>query len=192
MCYEGSERFSLNGNEINLSICDFWRWAYSDFSDNVYRSVHGDFLVASSIGTSSASLCRGKSVYRHFDIISKEGYRIEIKTAAYVQSFDGNYPDHISFRIAPIKGTETGPYYSSSVPRKRHSDLHVFCLYKGLTVNDSHLNIDLWEFFVLPTKVLDEKRTTKKTISLSSLLHLSPIKCDYNGISEAINKAMNT
>lgn len=47
------------------------------------------------------------------------------------------------------------------------------------TLNKATLDpMDLaqWEFYVLPSKVLDKRLTTQKTISLVGLLKLAPVK----------------
>ena len=52
------------------------------------------------------------------------------------------------------------------------------------------MDLDLWEFYVLPTSVLDEMKPVQKTITLPSLMKLEPVWCDYYGIEEAIQKVM--
>lgn len=56
--------------------------------------------------------------------------------------------------------------------------------------SESPLNLDLWEFYVLPTSVLDNMKPVQKTITLPSLMKLGPLWCDYYGIEEAVQKAM--
>ena len=48
------------------------------------------------------------------------------------------------------------------------------------------LDLDYWEFYVLPTSVLDTNIPTQKKISLSSLLKLEPVKTDYAGLGKVI------
>ena len=188
---ESSELFSVNGHDIDLSMLDFWRWAYSDFSDIINRSALAEFIVSSSLGTSSASFKRGRNCNTNLSLITYDGYRVDIKSAAFIQSINAEYPDRISFRIAPIKDLNTNDNYNRHEPRKRHSDVHIFCLYKGLSADESPLNLDLWDFYLLPTKVLEEKLPTQKTISFTSLMRLGPLWCDYYGIGEAIKNVMN-
>lgn len=60
-----------------------------------------------------------------------------------------------------------------------------------MTKEQDPLNLDLWEFYVLPTKILDEKKKAQKTITLPSLLQLNPIRCNYDELENTINIALN-
>lgn len=185
--YSGFERFTANGHEIDISMSSFWQWAYSDLSNNINRSVFAEYIVATAIG----STVQPRIMWRPFDLLSNDGFKVEVKSAAYVQSWDAKHPDHINFRIAPARlPDETGDYKIETKPT-RNSDLYVFCIYKAFRQDESPLNLDLWEFYVLPTKVLDEKVPNQKTITLPSLMRLEPMWCDYYGLSDAIQKIMN-
>lgn len=185
------EPFTVNTQNIGITMNDFWQWAYSDLSNNIGRSVLAEYIVASSIGITNVATEQVRIMWRPYDLLSKEGYRVEVKSAAYVQSWDSKHPEHISFRIAPARlPDETGDYKSES-PLQRNCDLYVFCLFKALTKDISPLNLDYWEFYVLSTKKLNEKCPSQKTIAFSKLKELEPIVCDYYGIGDAIKKVMN-
>ena len=65
----------------------------------------------------------------------------------------------------------------------------MFCLLAHkdkTTVNP--LDLSQWEFYVLDTKVLNDKNPLQKKITLPSLLRLNPIKVDYIELSEKLNK----
>lgn len=190
MTYIGNEAFSINGNNINLTMNDYWRWAYSDLNNNITRSVLAEFIVASSLGIIHLDAERSRQMWRPYDLQSTEGYRIEVKSAAHVQSWDAKHPDRIIFRIAPARMPDETGDYKSDAPLQRNSDVYVFCVYTATHKEQSPLNLDLWEFYILPTKVLNEQKATQKTISLPSLMQLGPIWCDYYGISDALSKAM--
>lgn len=55
------------------------------------------------------------------------------------------------------------------------------------TVNP--LDLSQWDFYVLDTKVLNDKVPKQKTITLSSLLKLNPNQIKYNGLTSEINKS---
>lgn len=44
----GNEKFTLDGNDTEISISDFWGWAYSDLLNNTLRGVLAEFLVEKS------------------------------------------------------------------------------------------------------------------------------------------------
>lgn len=190
MC-NGSEHFEVNGHAIDLTVNDFWKWAYSDFANNISRSVLAEYIVASALGTAGIATERTRVMWRPYDLLSKEGYKVEVKSAAYVQSWDSKHPDCVSFRIAPARLPDETGDYKLDAPLQRNSDVYIFCIYKALTKDESPLNLDLWDFYVLPTRILDEKKPTQKTITLPSLMQLEPMWCDYYGIGDAVTKMMN-
>lgn len=188
MAYIGNEQFSISSHAINLTVNDFWRWAYSDLNDGICRSALAEFIVATSLEVPSLNHGLSETLRRSYDLISKDGYRIEVKSAAYNESSDEEHPDCISFGIAPaellerIKKTDTASH--------RNSDVFVFCVYKAVTRAKTPLNLDFWDFYIIPTKVLNEKKPIQKTITFPSLMRLEPMWCDYYGIGDAIQKVM--
>ena len=195
--YTGTEHFSANGNVINISITDFWRWAYSDLSNNINRSVLAEYIVASALSNAGLKTDSYRIMWQAYDLFCenlnpcKEGCRIEVKSAAYVQSWDCKHPDHISFRIAPARLPDKDGDYKDDAPLQRNCDIYVFCVYKAMTKDESPLNLDLWSFYVLSTDILNEKKPTQKSITLPSLLQLEPKQCNYNGIGDTIKNMMN-
>ena len=119
-----------------------------------------------------------------FDVTSPSGRRIEVKSAAYVQSWDDNYHEHIIYDIAP-KFAWT-PEDGMATVKKRNSDLYVFCLWKATSKAQSILDLNLWEFYVLSTSVLDARKPNQKTIGLESLKKLGPVITDFSGLRDAI------
>lgn len=182
MTLKGTELFTINGNSSALSVGDFWSWAYSDLINNTERGVLGEFLVYSSLFCPNSSQSRVN--WTPYDILSSTGRRIEVKTAAYLQSWESDYYSKILFNIAPRRTWHPDEGYSAD--SSRHSDLYVFCLFTATSREQSILNLDLWEFYLLPTAVLDREKGTQKSIGLQSLLQLSPLKVDYAGLGDAI------
>lgn len=177
----GTEHFSINGQEMNLAISDFWRWAYSDFTSGIQRSRLSEYIVASALDTDGIKSSRSAFPGKPYDLLIENGSRITVKSAAYIQSQEAEHPDYVSFSIS---SSMTGE------PDRRGSDIYIFCLYKGMKEVESPLNLDLWEFYVLRSSVLDEKKPNQKTITLPSLIRLEPLWCDYHGIGEAIQTVM--
>lgn len=119
-----------------------------------------------------------------YDITSPSGRRIEVKSAAYLQSWTKDYYSQILFDIAP-KHAWT-PDEGFSLELKRNSDLYVFCVYTALTREKSILDLELWDFYVLATSILDKNIPEQKKIALSSLQKFNPIKTDYAGLGNVI------
>lgn len=189
--YEGTEQFTLNDKTLSMTMNDFWKWAYSDLTNNIGRSVLAEYIVASALGITNLSTEQTRIMWRPYDLLSKEGYRIEVKSAAYIQSWDAKHPDHISFRIAPARVPDATGDYKLDSPIQRNSDAYVFCIYKAMTKDQSPLNLDLWDFYVLNTKILDDKIPSQKTITLPSLMTFKPVKCDFYGIAETVRNILN-
>lgn len=179
----GTEEFTLHGSSAGITIKDFWSWAYSDLLNNTFRGVLAEFLVYSSM-SNIVPPTQMRIDWMPFDLTSPSGHRIEVKSAAYLQSWEQDYYSKILFDIAPKRAWSPTDGYSVEV--KRNSDLYVFCLYTALSRNKSILDLDLWEFYVLATSVLNEKTPLQKGISLPSLLKLRPVKTDYEGLGQTI------
>lgn len=173
----GNEEFTLRGSSAGITIKDFWNWAYSDLLDNTQRGVMAEFLVYSSLkGKYPSPQAQTRANWLPFDVTSPSGRHIEVKSAAYLQSWTTDFPSQIQYDIAPKLAWDGHSYASEA---KRNCDIFVFCLYTALTRDKSILDLDCWEFYVLPTSILDHKIPTQKKISLSSLLKLEPVKTDY-------------
>ena len=164
----GNEEFTLHGKGAGITVLDFWRWAFSDLIDNTQRGVMAEFLVYSSLKSEYPHCTQMRENWLPFDVTSPSGRRIEVKSAAYIQAWT---PENI---------------FASATVAKRNCDLYVFCLFTAKTKDVSLLDLDYWDFYVLPTSVLDEKVPDQKGISLSSLLKLEPVKTDYAGLGAVI------
>ena len=119
-----------------------------------------------------------------YDLASPFGRRIEVKSAAYLQSWSEDYFSPNIFDIAPKRAWNPQTGYSPE--RSRHSDLYVFCLYTARSREQSIRNLNLWEFYVLPTSVLDQQKPNQKSIALNSLLSLEPIKTNFQDLGNII------
>lgn len=181
----GSEEFILNNVSVGVSIKDYWSWAYSDLADNAQRGIMAEFLVFSALNFTSIP-SKMRENWLPFDVSTPSGRRIEVKSAAYIQAWT---PENIFAQIRFDIGkklswsNETASYSSEA---KRNCDLYVFCLFTAKAKDVSFLDLDYWDFYVLPTSVLNEKVPDQKGISLSSLLKLEPVKTDYSGLGRVI------
>lgn len=52
------------------------------------------------------------------------------------------------------------------------------------------MNLDQWTFYLVPTKVLEEKLKDQKKLSLSTLLHLRLQSVDFENLQEQFAKAI--
>lgn len=184
---DGSEHFHQCGAALPENIISFWRWAYSNLAANNLRGHLAEFLVASDLDIARET----RIEWNDCDLQYKSEIKIEIKSAAYLQSWRQSKHSAIAFNIAPSRG-----YDSQSDRRRkeatRNSEIYVFCLlaHKDKQTLDP-INLDQWEFYVLPTEILDTKLGNQKTLSLSHLLQLNPTKCNYGNIARSIDDLVN-
>jgi len=119
-----------------------------------------------------------------YDLQTKNGLKIEIKSSSYLQSWEQKELSKIIFGIKP-----TGESQSKTTLRSRKSDIYIFCVLAHKEKNSvDPLNLSQWDFYILETKTLNEKIPNQKTITLSSLLRLNPLCVKYNKLNEEISK----
>lgn len=183
----GEESFVFNGESTDIKLQEFWSWSSSDILNNAMRGVLAEFIVASSLGI--ADSCRVE--WDAYDIITNDGIKIEVKSAAYLQSWKQSHHSNIGFDIRPTcsLNSETNIYNNDQI---RQADVYVFCLLSHkdkLTVNP--LDLDQWDFYIIDTSILNEVYPHQKRISLNPLLKLKPIKARYSEIKKAIDIILN-
>lgn len=186
--YSGNEKLIFKDKELSSSVLDFWAWAYSDIIRNVNRGAFAEFVVREAMNTQCRNTPREgfRISMDAYDLLSPDGIRVEVKSSAYIQSWESEHPARISFRIAPAKSLDASGNYSADSQYCRHSDVYVFCVWTAMNREQNILDLALWDFYVLSTKILDQKVPNQKTITFPSLLSLEPKKVDYFGLYEAI------
>ena len=77
----------------------------------------------------------------------------------------------------------------TSQKKERQAKIYIFCVHnhtdKG-TINP--LDTSQWDFYILPTAVLNEKVRSQKTIGLSALIKIGAEKCAYSDLRTAVSK----
>lgn len=167
----GDEPFHASGAAVGPTLLDCWRWSYSDLLRNAWRGVLAEFLVASALGMAHQPRVEQAA----FDLRTRSGVTIEVKSAAYVQAWRQARPSTIEFDVAPRKQVwdpETNRTTVLSRPR-RVADVYVFCVL-GLPDRRTAdpLDVDQWTFYVVGRRRLDRERPGQKTIGLGSLRSL--------------------
>lgn len=165
------------------TILDYWTWAYSDIMGNTERGVFAEFLIATALGIDNIP----RQNWLSYDLLYKKEIRIEIKSSAYLQSWEQEKPSNIIFGIKKTRSWNPNTNKLGDVVQ-RDSDLYVFCLYAEKDKCKANLlDLDKWEFYVLPTKTINEKLQEQQTIGLTKLRSLSePIPFDR--IKEVIDE----
>jgi len=182
----GKEPFHNGVHWTVFNLLDFWQWSCSDLVSNATRGRLAEYIVACDLGVNGGT----RTEWDAYDLMTPSGIRVEVKSAAYLQSWHQNALSAICFDIRPTYGWDASTN-TSSVERKRQADVYVFCLLKH-TMKSSLDPFDLsqWEFYVLPASELDHKLPTQKSITLSSLLRLEPVRTEFGKIGEAIHSSL--
>lgn len=178
----GTESFHENGRPLHHRLLDFWQWSSSDLTNNAMRGVLAEYLVALSLGLTNA--CRVE--WDAFDLETADGIKIEVKSAAYLQTWRQTRLSTIQFQIGQTYGWNSSTDVTTTEQR-RQADIYIFCVLKHQDKRTlDPLNVEQWDFYLLPTSVLNEKVPTQKTMGLSTLLRLGPTKATFGGLSPAI------
>ena len=156
----GKEAFREQSKSADFTILDYWRWAYwqtgTDLLDNAARGVVAEFLV----GHALKQTIKPRLQWGAFDFQTKSELKVEVKSAAYAQSWPQKKPSAISFDIAP-RSEAWNPETDKKVcfnPPYRVADVYVFCLLGGPDDKDPDpIDLDKWEFYVLATKTLNQE-----------------------------------
>lgn len=179
----GREPFHDNGRPLNDSLLSFWQWLASDLVGNAMRGMLAEYIVASAVGANEGY----RTEWDACDIRTKEGIRIEVKSAAYIQSWPQDSLSAINFNIRPTFGWDADTN-EQATEAKRQSDVYVFCVlnHQDQATIDP-LDMGQWLFYVMATASLNKRVGNQKTITLSRLKELGPREASYSDLNSAIN-----
>ena len=183
---QGNEKFEFEGLNLDFDMLDFWRFQYS----NIY-SLHGElaeFVVSKALGISEAQ----NSAYWTLWDITYRSVRVEVKATAYYHLWNNTkVSKQRVFSIAKSNGA-----YDSQVAGNmdycRQNDIYVFCLINGETKEESYpLNLDNWDFYIVPTKFIDKHCGENKTISVGRIISFGFEKKKYSELKAEIDKIID-
>lgn len=175
----GDEQFHANGQPLGFDVLSFWRWGASDLVGNTLRGVLAEYLVACDLGVTDGT----RLEWNAYDLLTPLGLKVEVKSAAYIQTWSQVKLSAVRFDIRTTNGWDATTNQSST-DRKRQADVYVFALlnHKDKATVDP-LNVDQWEFYILPTATLNAHLPHQKQISLGTLLRLNPMKARFGEIA---------
>jgi len=149
----------------NAKVQEYWSWAHSNILENTERGAFAEYLVAVALGIDNVP----RQNWLPYDLLYKKKVRIEVKSSAYLQSW---YQKELSKIIFGISKTRSWNPKTNEVSQNmsRESDVYVFCVYKEKNEQDANvLNANMWEFYIVLTKTINNNLGDQKTIGLSSL-----------------------
>ncbi len=178
----GLEPLIFDSKPIGTTLLDFWKWSASDLLSNATRGRLAEFIVASAVGINRTAV---RDEWSAYDLETVDNIKIEVKSAAYIQSWYQTVLSKIQFIVKPALywDAETN---KQSTEKKRHADVYVLCLlhHDNKSTIDP-LNLDHWEFYVLATKELNEYARSQHSITLKSLQQLTS-SVNFSRLNEEI------
>lgn len=174
----GGEKFVGPGGTVK----DFWRFALGDLRMNNARGYLAEYLVASALGIEDVR----RIEWDAYDIIWK-GITIEVKSSAYLQSWDQRRLSRITF--SGLKGTRFHARYGYDPAGPRYNAMvYVFCV-QAATAHDIYDQLDVgqWEFYIVPRSDLEV--LGDKSISLPTVQSRAGNKRSAEQLRDAIESA---
>ncbi len=183
----GIEKFKFNDKELEFGMLEYWQFHYSNIY-NLHDTI-AEFIVAQALEINKA---QNDQYWTLWDI-SYRGKRIEVKETSYYHSFNAN--GSISKqRIFGIRKTN-GSYDFEKAGTSdfcRQNDVYVFCLNTGYDEESSYpLNLNNWEFYIVPTAFINENCGDNKTVSLGRIKSFGFLPLCYNQIKSHIDSLID-
>lgn len=119
----GGETFRSAAAGANFDVRDFWRRAASDLVSNATRGVLAEYIVARALGIATDGVRDEWAAWDlEWDLEPAHRVRIEVKSAAYVQSWEQSRPSRIVFGIRKTQAVsvQSGGYDGKP---DRHADV---------------------------------------------------------------------
>ncbi|MFF5988035.1 hypothetical protein [Prauserella flavalba] len=180
----GDEPFLHGGRRLGPDLREFWSWASSDLIGNAMRGVLAEYVVGLALGCLHGG---PRQEWDAADLRTRDGIRVEVKSSAYLQSWQQRRPSTLVFDIRPTTGWDATTN-TFATERKRQADVYVFSVFTATdrAVADP-LDLDQWDFYVMSTDRLNDAVGEQKSIRLTSLLRHAPRECDFGGLAAAVH-----
>lgn len=181
----GDERFRDGVRDLGFDLTGFWQWSCSDLVSNATRGVLAEYLVAKALGVADGV----REEWAAYDLTAADGTRIEVKSAAYIQSWHQERPSPINFRVPKTRAWDRESNRQSEEVR-RQADVYVFAVLANQQQSTlDPLDVSQWEFFVVPTSHLDNRTRSQHSITLPSLRTLAGGPVMYSDLRNAVQDA---
>jgi hypothetical protein len=153
------------------------------------RGLLAEFIVAKALDAADGV----RIAWDAFDVTTRKGTKVEVKSAAYLQSWEQTKFSTIQFNVE--KTTPLDEEKGSYRGEPRHAaDVYVFAVLAEQNKSKvDPMNLDQWEFYVAPTKTLEKRKRSQQSITLNSLINekdeLEMEKVDFSGLKKAVERA---
>lgn len=182
----GRERFRDGPMELDFDLLSFWRWSASDLVSNATRGIVAEYLIARAIGANAEGV---RDEWAAYDLETEDGVKVEVKSAAFLQSWYQGRPSRVSFVVPKTRAWDPSTNLLSE-KSVRQADVYVFALLAHQdkqTINP--MDVRQWTFYVLPTAVLDGRTRSQHSITLPTLCRLCDRPVGYHELRAAVTDA---
>lgn len=181
----GSEPFSDGSRDLGFDLLGFWQWSASDLVSNTMRGVLAEYLVARALGIDVSGVRDG---WAACDLCTPSGVKVEVKSAAYLQSWHQSKPSTVLFRTPRTRAWDPDTSCFDAVAR-RQADVYVFAILAHrdkATLNPC--DVSQWQFHVLATRKLDERKRSQHSIAHATLNRLSGGPVAYRHLAKKVDE----
>lgn len=181
----GDESFHFSNEWADFRLRDFWQWSVSDLVSNATRGRLAEYIIASALDLATGV----RTEWDAFDLRTHAGLSIEVKSCAYLQSWEQNRLSTITFSIRETRAWDsvTGLRQSEAL---RQAQLYIFALLihqEGKATLDP-LNLDQWRFYPVLTSKLNERSQGQQSLGLRALEALCPVPLHFNELRTAVRE----
>ena len=183
----GDETFHSANMPMACTLKDFWKWSVSDLVSNATRGRLAEFIVAQALEIPAGAV---RDEWEAYDLKMPDGLKIQVKSAAYIQSWNQTKFSPITFSIRKSRFWDAATNVLAVEP-KHHADVYVFAVlaHKDKQTIDP-LNVTQWEFYVMPIKAIEKYERSKVSITLKSLERESGGPVNYSGLAVRVKSFM--
>ncbi|MCC6170321.1 MAG: hypothetical protein IT329_24095 [Caldilineaceae bacterium] len=181
----GHEAFHADGQDLGFSLLQFWQWSTSDLVSDITRGRLAEYIVAHALGVNTEGV---RDDWAAFDLTTPSGIKIEVKSAAFVQSWRQTHLSSITFHVPRTRAWDPDTNLREEDVR-RQAGVYVFALlFHTHKPTVDPLNIAQWRFYVVSTQVLNDRTRSQHSITLRSLEKLCSY-VEYAALSAAVEAA---
>jgi hypothetical protein len=180
----GNEQFHNAGRNVGFDLYGFWRWSVSDLLSNATRGRLAEFIVANAVRAKDSV----RAEWDAYDLTTPSGIKVEVKSAAYIQSWFQKKLSLISFVCRKTRAWNKQTN-CQTLESCRWADVYVFALlnHKDQETVDP-LDLEQWDFYVVGVDDLNNRTRSQHSITLRSLrATYTPVK--YSGLARAVELA---
>jgi hypothetical protein len=180
---DGSEPFCLGGRPAGFKVLEYWQWSMSDLVSNASRGRLAEFIVARALDAPTDGV---RDEWSAFDLTTEEGIKVEVKSSAYLQSWTQRKPSLISFSVRRARAWDPRTNLLADQP-SRLADVYVFALLAHLDKSSLNpLYLDQWQFYVMSTRAINERKRSQHSITLNSLRRMNTGPVSFGNLRAAV------